>query len=66
MLNAVMDLRENGEEGACFMVKKFNLLTSAIARMNMFLHDIEEFDIRRGDTLGEPKFIEMISSSSLM
>lgn len=35
-----------------------NLLTSAIARMNMFLHDIEEFDVLRGDTLAEPKFIE--------
>ena len=30
----------------------------AIARMNMFLHDIEEFDVLRGDTLAEPKFIE--------
>lgn len=26
--------------------------------MNMFLHDIEEFDVLRGDTLAEPKFIE--------
>lgn len=26
--------------------------------MNMFLHDIEEFDVMRGDTLGDPKFIE--------
>ena len=33
-------------------------MTSAIARMNMFLHDIEEFDIQRGDTLAEPKFLE--------
>ena len=32
------------------------MLTSAIAKMNMLLHDIEEFDIVRGDTLKEPKF----------
>ena len=38
--------------------QEVNLLTSAIARMNMFLHDIEEFDIQRGDTLAEPKFLE--------
>lgn len=38
--------------------REVNLLTSAIARMNMFLHDIEEFDVLRGDTLAEPKFIE--------
>ncbi len=38
--------------------QEVNLLTSAIARMNMFLHDIEEFDVLRGDTLADPKFIE--------
>lgn len=30
--------------------------TTAIARMNLFLHDIEDFRIRRGDTLRDPKF----------
>lgn len=60
LLNAVMDLREKGEEWRSVKLygQEVNLLTSAIARMNMFLHDIEEFDIRRGDTLGDPKFIE--------
>ncbi len=38
--------------------QEVNLLTSAIGRMNMFLHDIEEFEVLRGDTLSEPKFIE--------
>ncbi|NQU63476.1 MAG: SAM-dependent DNA methyltransferase [SAR324 cluster bacterium] len=60
LLNAVMDLRTKGGEWRT--VKLFgqdvNLLTSAIARMNMFLHDIEEFDIQRGDILEEPKFLE--------
>jgi type I restriction enzyme M protein len=38
--------------------QEINLLTSAIARMNLFLHGVEDFHIERGDTLGEPKFVE--------
>lgn len=33
-----------------------NLTTSSIARMNMFLHGIEDFEIARGDTLRQPAF----------
>jgi len=35
-----------------------NLMTSSIARMNCFLHGIEDFEIVRGDTLAEPKLVE--------
>lgn len=58
LLNAVMDLRTDGKEWRTVKLygQEVNLLTSAIAKMNMFLHDIEEFDIARGDTLKEPKF----------
>ena len=35
-----------------------NLLTSAIGRMNLFLHGIEDFHIIRGDTLDQPAFVE--------
>jgi type I restriction enzyme M protein len=35
-----------------------NLLTSAIGRMNLFLHGIEDFSIVRGDTLANPAFVE--------
>ena len=35
-----------------------NLTTSTIARMNMFLHGIEDFHIERGDTLRDPRFFE--------
>lgn len=61
LLNAVMDLRSGGKEWRTVKLfgQEVNLLTSAIARMNMFLHDIEEFDIQRGDTLAEPKFLEL-------
>lgn len=33
-------------------------MTSAIARMNLFLHGIEDFSVARGDTLADPKFLE--------
>ncbi len=36
--------------------QEVNLTTAAIARMNLFMHDIEDFRIRRGDTLRDPKF----------
>lgn len=32
--------------------------TSAIARMNLFLHGASDFQIAKGDTLNDPKFIE--------
>lgn len=34
-----------------------NLTTSAIARMNLYLHGAEDFNIYRGDTLRKPAFI---------
>lgn len=34
-----------------------NLMTSSIARMNCFLHGVEDFQIVRGDTLAEPKLV---------
>ncbi|HLW07642.1 MAG TPA: N-6 DNA methylase, partial [Marinilabiliaceae bacterium] len=37
--------------------QEINLITSAIARMNMFMHGIEEFSIVRGDTLAQPAFL---------
>jgi type I restriction enzyme M protein len=36
--------------------QEVSLTTAAIARMNLFLHDIDDFRVRRGDTLGEPRF----------
>jgi type I restriction enzyme M protein len=35
--------------------QEINLTTSAIARMNLFFHDIEDSKIMRGDVLREPK-----------
>ncbi len=35
-----------------------NLTSSAIARMNMFLHGVEDFQVSRGDTLRQPAFFQ--------
>lgn len=43
LLSAVAHLRRQGQER--------NLMTSSIARINCFLHGIEDFQILRGDTL---------------
>ena len=33
-------------------------MTASIARMNLVLHGVEDFDIQRGDTLVRPRFAE--------
>ena len=60
LLSAAMQLKREGKEyrNVKLYGQERNLMTSAIARMNMFLHSIEDFRIERGDTLAEPKFTE--------
>lgn len=60
LLNCVNHLKERGKEYRTLKLygQELNLMTSSIARMNMFLHGIEDFQIVRGDTLADPKFIE--------
>ena len=38
--------------------QEINLTTSAIARMNLYLHGAHDFDIQQGDTLRSPKFFK--------
>ncbi|QAY60916.1 SAM-dependent DNA methyltransferase [Microbacterium protaetiae] len=35
-----------------------NLTTAGIARMNLYLHGVEDFEIKRGDTFREPKLLD--------
>ncbi|WP_257720258.1 HsdM family class I SAM-dependent methyltransferase [Lawsonella clevelandensis] len=35
-----------------------NLTTQSIARMNMYIHNLPDHNIMRGDTLREPKFTD--------
>lgn len=60
LLNCVNHLKEQGKEYRTLKLfgQELNLMTSSIARMNMFLHGIEDFEIARGNTLSEPKFLE--------
>lgn len=60
LLNCALHLKEERKEYRTLKLygQEINLLTSAIARMNMFLHGIEEFSVVRGDTLAQPAFIE--------
>ena len=60
LLNCALHLKEEGKEYRTLKLygQEINLITSAIARMNMFMHGIEEFDIARGDTLAQPAFIQ--------
>lgn len=60
LLSAAQELRRQGKEHRTLRLfgQERNLTTSAIARMNLFLHGIEDFDIVRGDTLSRPAFTE--------
>jgi type I restriction enzyme M protein len=59
LLNCALHLKAEGKEYRTLKLygQEINLLTSAIARMNMFMHGIEEFSIVRGDTLANPAFL---------
>lgn len=60
LISAITYLRENGKEwrNVSLYGQEINALTSAIARMNLFLHGIEDFHIVNDDTLASPAFIE--------
>lgn len=60
LLSCIAHLRRAGMEWRNVKLygQERNLMTSSIARMNCFLHGIEDFRIERGDTLAEPKFVE--------
>jgi type I restriction enzyme M protein len=60
LLEAVNHVRQAGGSVKLLLGKLYgqekNLTTSGIARMNLFLHSIDDFQIVRGDTLREPAF----------
>lgn len=60
LISSIAYLKENGKEwrNVSLYGQEINALTSAIARMNLFLHGIEDFQIVNGDTLAAPAFIE--------
>jgi len=60
LLSAAAHLRRRNKEWRNLRLfgQERNLMTSAIARMNLFLHGIEDFSVVRGDTLAHPMFVE--------
>ena len=60
LLEAIHHVRENHGDDRTLWGKLFaqekNLTTSAIARMNLFLHGASDFQVVRGDTLRQPAF----------
>jgi type I restriction enzyme M protein len=61
LLEAIHHVKENHGDDRTLWGKLFgqekNLTTSAIARMNLFLHGAADFRIVRGDTLRDPAFL---------
>lgn len=60
LIEVVQHVRERGGRIQLLWGKVFgqekNLTTAAIARMNLFLHGVEDFEVARGDTLRDPAF----------
>lgn len=56
LVETINTVRDHGGDTRTLRLygQEVNLTTSAIARMNLFLHDIEDFKIVRGDTLRSP------------
>ena len=60
LISAIAYLKEQGKEWRNVAVygQEINALTSAIGKMNLFLHGVKDFSIVNGDTLASPAFIE--------
>lgn len=59
LVETIGQVREDGGDPRQLRLygQEISLTTSAIARMNLFIHDIEEFHIVRGHTLRDPKLL---------
>jgi type I restriction enzyme M protein len=60
LISAIAYLKTQGKEWRNVRIygQEINALTSAIARMNLFLHGVKDFEIVNDDTLSNPAFIE--------
>jgi type I restriction enzyme M protein len=60
LLNSALYVAKKGMEHRSMRLygQELNLITSSIARMNLFLHGIEDFAIAREDTLASPQFFK--------
>ena len=60
LISSVVSLQDQGLEwrNVAIYGQEINSLTSAIAKMNLFLHGIKDFKIVNGDTLKAPAFVQ--------
>ena len=60
LISCIAYLKEQGQEWRNLKVygQEINQLTSAIGRMNLFLHGVKDFEIVNDDTLKNPAFTE--------
>ncbi len=60
LMECINHLKENKQDYRTLKIfgQEKNLTTSTIARMNMFLHGVEDFTIVRDDTLRNPAFFD--------
>jgi len=62
LLGAVAHVRETGGDPRTFYGRLYgqekNLTTASVARMNLLMHGLQDFDIQRGDTLRAPVFTD--------
>lgn len=60
LLNSALYLKEQKKEFRTLKLygQELNLITSAIARMNMYMHNVDEFQIVQGDTLDSPNILD--------
>jgi len=59
LISALAEVKRMGGEWRTLGLygQEINFMTAAIARMNLLLHGVEDFEIQRGDTLADPKFV---------
>jgi type I restriction enzyme M protein len=60
LISAIAYLKDQGKEWRNVQIygQEINALTSGIARMNLFLHGVKDFQIVNDDTLSSPAFIK--------
>lgn len=60
LIECIDHLKDSGEDFRTLKLfgQEKNLTSSSIARMNMFLHGVEEFQVAREDTLRNPAFFD--------
>jgi type I restriction enzyme M protein len=60
LISCAIELKNQGKEFRSLKLfgQEMNYTTSSIAKMNLFLHGVEDGKIAQGDTLTQPKFLD--------